>query len=168
MGRVASVALPMSRSDQVQQSVAVGDFNGDGKQDIATANRGSSSVSIRLGDGQGGFSGTTEIVGRTSPVSVAVGDFNGDGNQDIATANQFSSTVSIRLGDGQGGFSGTTNIAVGSTPRSVAIGDFNGDGNQDIATANFRFKFRFHPLGRWAGWLQLTLPMSLSDQIHNL
>jgi hypothetical protein len=117
-------------------SVAVGDFNGDGHQDIATANLSSNSVSIRLGDGLGGFSGTTNIAVGSSPYSVAVGDFNGDGKQDIATANFGSNSVSIRLGDGQGGFSGTTNVVVGSRPVSLAIGDFNGDGNQDIATAN--------------------------------
>ena len=119
------------------QSVAVGDFNGDGHQDIATANYSSSTVSIRLGDGQGGFSGTTEIVVGSSPQSLAVGDFNGDGAPDIATANNNTSgSVSIRLGDGQGGFSGTTEIAVGTNPYSVAVGDFNGDGKQDIAAAN--------------------------------
>ena len=117
-------------------SVAVGDFNGDGNQDIAAANGSSGSVSIRLGDGQGGYSGTNEIVVGSGPESVAVGDFNGDGKQDIATANRFSNSVSIRLGDGLGDFSGTTNITVGSSPRSVAVGDFNGDGKQDIATAN--------------------------------
>jgi uncharacterized repeat protein (TIGR02543 family) len=119
------------------RSVAIGDFNGDGKQDIATVNFGSNSVYIRLGDGQGGFSGTTNVAVGSNPRSVAIGDFNGDGNQDIAVANSSSNTVSIRLGDGQGGFSGTSNVAVGSQPYSVVVGDFNGDGNQDIATANF-------------------------------
>ena len=117
-------------------SVAVGDFNGDGWQDIATANGSSNSVSIRLGDGLGGFSGTTNVAVGSSPRSVAVGDFNGDGNQDIVTANRDSNTVSIRLGDGQGGFSGNTDIVVGGLPYSVAVGDFNGDGHQDIAAAN--------------------------------
>ena len=42
-------------------SVAIGDFNGDGKQDLAVANSGSGTVSIRLGDGLGGFSGSTEV-----------------------------------------------------------------------------------------------------------
>ena len=121
------------------RSVAIGDFNGDGKQDIAVSNYGSngSSVSIRLGDGLGGFSGTTDVSVGTQPLSVAVGDFNGDGKQDIAVANYSSSTVSIRLGDGMGGFSGTTDVSVGSNPISVAVGDFNGDGRQDIASANY-------------------------------
>ena len=118
------------------RAVAVGDFNRDGNQDMAAANSGSSSVSILLGDGNGGFSGNTNVGVGSSPYSVAIGDFNGDGIQDIATANQGSSSVSIRLGDGNGSFSGSTEVSVGTRPYSVAIGDFNGDGIQDIAAAN--------------------------------
>ncbi len=117
-------------------SIAVGDFNGDGKHDIATANYSGNTVSIRLGNGAGGFSGTTSISVGTNPYGIAVGDFNGDGKQDIATANNGNNTVSIRLGDGAGGFSGTTNISVGTNPYKLAVGDFNGDGKLDIATAN--------------------------------
>ena len=80
-------------------SVAVADFNNDGNQDIATANGGSDTVSIRLGDGLGGFSGTTNVSVGSLPVSVAVGDFNNDGKPDIAAANFSSNTVSIRLGE---------------------------------------------------------------------
>ncbi|MBK9527132.1 MAG: VCBS repeat-containing protein [Acidobacteria bacterium] len=118
------------------RSVAVGDFNGDGIQDIATANQSLNTVSIRLGDGLGGFTGSTNVSVGSNTFSVAVGDFNGDGKQDIAAANFNSNTVSIRLGDGSGGFTGTTEINVGVAPASVAVGDFNGDGIQDIAAAN--------------------------------
>jgi hypothetical protein len=118
-------------------SVAVGDFNNDGKQDIAAANYNSSNtVSIRLGNGAGNFSGTTDVGVGTSPAAVAVGDFNNDGKQDFAAANQLSATVSIRLGDGLGGFTGMTEVSVGSFPVSVAVGDFNNDGKQDIAAVN--------------------------------
>ena len=117
-------------------SIAIGDFNGDGKQDLAVANDGSSTVSIRLGNGSGGFTGSTNISVGSHPLSVAIGDFNGDGKQDFATANHDSNNVSIRLGDGLGGFSGTTNVSVGTSPFSVVIGDFNGDGKQDLAVAN--------------------------------
>jgi hypothetical protein len=118
-------------------TVAIGDFNGDGKQDLATANLNVNTVSIRLGDGLGGFSGTTNVNVGSLPYSVSIGDFNGDGKQDLATANFNSNTLSIRLGDGTGNFSGFTEIPVGNSPISVTTGDFNGDGKQDLATANF-------------------------------
>ncbi len=77
----------MSTLGNAPLSVAVGDFNNDGKQDIAAANFNANTVSIRLGDGLGGFSGTTDVgVGDESFIG-AIGDFNNDGNQDIATAN---------------------------------------------------------------------------------
>ena len=113
----------------------------------------SNTVSIRLGDGLGGFSGSTEVSVGSYPCSVAIGDFNGDGKQDLAVANLELSTVSIRLGDGLGGFSGSTEVGVGSTPASVAIGDFNGDGKQDLAVANDRLKHSLDPPGRWLGRL---------------
>jgi FG-GAP-like repeat len=124
-----------STSHSGPTSVAIGDFNGDGKQDLAAATS-TNTVSIRLGDGLGGFSGSTEVSVGFTPYSVAIGDFNGDGKQDLAVANRDSNTVSIRLGDGLGGFSGSTEVAVGGGPISVAIGDFNSDGKQDLAVAN--------------------------------
>ena len=78
-------------------SVTTGDFNGDGKPDFATANSGNNNVPIRLGNGAGGFSGTTDVTVGSSPYSVTTGDFNGDGKLDFATANANSGTVSIRL-----------------------------------------------------------------------
>ena len=120
---------------------AIGDFNGDGIQDFATANEGSGNVSIRLGNGSGGFTSpaTPEVAVGSNANSVAIGDFNGDGIQDFAAANEGSNTVSIRLGNGSGGFTSPASpeVAVGSAPFSVAIGDFNGDGRQDFAAANF-------------------------------
>ncbi|MEP6685959.1 MAG: FG-GAP-like repeat-containing protein [Verrucomicrobiota bacterium] len=122
-------------------SVVVGDFNGDGMQDLAVANYDSTNVSILLGDGAGHFSAATNFgLGAYSPSSLAVGDFNGDGKQDLAIANNGfplnAGRASILLGDGAGNFSGQTNFAVGAVPLEVAVGDFNGDGKQDLAVAN--------------------------------
>ncbi len=111
-------------------SVAIGDFDADGNQDLAVSIYFSGTVSIRLGDGLGGFSGSTEVTVGPNPNAVAIGDFNDDGRQDLAVVNPSSNTVSIRLGDGLGGFSGSTNVSMGSNPVSVAIGDFNGEGSR--------------------------------------
>ncbi len=117
-------------------SIAVADFNNDGKQDIASANYGSNSVSIRLGDGLGGFNGSINIPVGSNPYAVAIADFNGDGNQDFVSANYSSGNVSVRLGDGSGGFTGNTNVNVGIFPTGIVVGDFNADGKQDIAVAH--------------------------------
>ena len=119
------------------KSLAVGDFNGDGKQDLAITNDSSNTVSIRLGDGSGAFTGTTNIQVGLNPRSIAIGDFNGDGKTDFATANYTANTVSIRLGDGTGGFIATNEVAVATNPNCIVVGDFNGDGRQDIATTNY-------------------------------
>jgi alpha-tubulin suppressor-like RCC1 family protein len=117
-------------------SVAVGDFNGDGKQDLATANNNDDTLSVLLGDGSGGFAAKTDFTTGARPHSVAVGDFDGDGKRDLATANYIGNSVSILLGDGSGGFSGKTDYATGGTyPMCVVAGDLNGDGKQDLVTA---------------------------------
>jgi len=116
-------------------SVAIGDFNNDGHQDLAMASYFWNIVAIRLGNGQGDFNGTTSVSAE-HPTSVAIGDFNNDGDQDLAIANNSSNTVSIRLGDGTGGFGNATSVGVGNDPWAVAIGDFDNDGKQDVAVAN--------------------------------
>ena len=143
-GTFTAAASPATGSGP--QSVAVGDFNGDGRQDLATANAGASTVSVLLGNGTGSigdgtFTAAASPATGSSPQSVVVGDFNGDGRQDLATANTAASTVSVLLGDGTGSigdgtFTAAAPAATGSSPRSVAVGDFNGDGRQDLATAN--------------------------------
>ncbi len=124
-------------TDSGPTNVTVGDFNGDGNQDLAVVNRVSDNVSIFLGDGVGGFGAQTDFGTGLDPISVSVGDFNGDGNQDLAVVNITSEDVSVLLGDGMGGFGAKTDFGAGSIPSSLSLGDFNGDGNQDFVVANF-------------------------------
>ena len=75
----------------------MGDVDGDGDLDFLAANQGNDNVSVRLNDGSGSFSGTTNVGVGTCPFSVAVGDVDGDGDLDLLTANNGSNTVSVRL-----------------------------------------------------------------------
>lgn len=141
-GGFVSPASPSVDLDGSPRSVAVADFNGDGKQDFATANATSANVSVRLGDGLGGFVlppvPEVSLGAGNKPRSIAIGDFNLDGIQDFATANLDSSNVSIRLGDGSGGFTSPAvpQLPVGAAPQAIAVGDFNNDGKQDFASAS--------------------------------
>lgn len=120
-------------------ALAPGDFNGDGKQDLAVANvvdaQDGGSVSVLLGNGAGGFSSETEFAVGKFPSSVAAGDFDGDNKLDLVVVNQGSNNFSVLLGDGSGGFGAKTDFAAGTNPRSVAVGDFNHDNKPDLAVA---------------------------------
>ena len=119
--------------------MAIGDFNGDGIEDLAVANYGYDNVSILLGNGAGGFTlAGTPVQAGSGAGGLAVGDFNGDGIQDLAVADVSGSAVTILIGNGSGGFTATSAspITIGSTPLAVVAGDFNHDGHQDIAVAN--------------------------------
>ncbi|MEG4307515.1 FG-GAP-like repeat-containing protein, partial [Microcoleus sp. D3_18a_C4] len=122
-------------------SVVVGDFNKDGKPDIATSNGASSNVSILLGTGTGSFGTAANFSAGIGPASLALGDFNSDGNLDIAapwgSGGEFPSyRVAILLGNGTGSFGTATSFDVVSYPYAVAVGDFNGDSRPDLVTAN--------------------------------
>jgi hypothetical protein len=119
-------------------SIAVADFNGDGKLDLAVANYGTNTVTILLGNGDGTFTqalGSPIPVGRT-PYAMAVGDFTGSGRLGLAVANFTDNNVSILLGKGDGTFTQSATIPVGKGPYSLAVGDFNGSGRLGLAVAN--------------------------------
>src|SRR5437773_2102656 len=116
-------------------SVAVGDFNADGRLDLAVANSDSNNVSVLLGNGDGTFQAPLTFGAGSGASSVAVSDFNGDGKLDLVVTVG-SAGVSVLLGNGDGTFQAAVNYATGSSPYAVAVGDFNADGKVDLAIAN--------------------------------
>jgi hypothetical protein len=118
-------------------AVAVGDFNGDGKVDLAVVNAGdptandNGGVSVLLGNGDGTFQSATNISVGKNPGGITVGDFNGDNRPDIIVAD--STGVSILLGIGDGTFQAAVSYPapqVGSV--WVRAHDLNGDNRLDL------------------------------------
>ena len=130
---VAGQAFP---AGTLPTSVAAGDFNGDGKPDIAVTNQ--NGLTILLNNGTGFAPAASYTVG-TNPQAVAAKDFNGDGKVDLVVVNQGSGTISVLLGNGNGTFQAATSYPAGSNPRSVGVADFNGDGKADLAIVDSGF-----------------------------
>lgn len=78
------------------REIALADFNGDGRPDIAVTNNSAESVEILLGNGTGGFGTPIEFIAGASTSFIIARDFNGDGRPDIATASSDRS-VSVLL-----------------------------------------------------------------------
>jgi Chitobiase/beta-hexosaminidase C-terminal domain/FG-GAP-like repeat/FG-GAP repeat len=118
-------------------SVAVGDLNGDGKQDLVVTDYEDTTVFILLGNGDGTFQPAPALAVGHAPKAAAIADLNGDGIPDLAVADHFSDTVSVLLGYGDGTFRARQWFETGRNPAWVSVADYNGDGIPDLAIANW-------------------------------
>lgn len=121
--------------------VAIADFNGDGKLDLAVLIIDSdtdqhNAVMLFLGHGDGTFQPGNVIALTPYPGGIAVSDFNRDGKPDLVINNGYDAHLWVLLGNGDGTFQPTRVVWVGDIPGKPVIGDFNADGNPDIVVPN--------------------------------
>jgi hypothetical protein len=112
----------------------LGDFDGDGKLDLAVANNFSNTVGVMLNRGDGSFGPRVDHVTGTNPIALALGDFNRDRRLDVLAANLNTGSIALLAGNGDGGFQAAVPAAellVGS--YFVLAGHFNSDNNLDFA-----------------------------------
>jgi len=107
----------------------IGDFNGDGKLDIATGygsylNTGNRSFQLVSSSGAAPLD---------NGVIAVVADFNGDGKDDIAINFPGGTSIAIYYSNGDGTFYQGTVLDPGQYPGAISVGDFNGDGKVDLA-----------------------------------
>ena len=108
-------------------SLVAGDFNEDGKLDLATC-----AASLLLGNGAGSFTAGPDFPPGIYPRVVATGGLDGDGHLDLAIAKDGTDGVTVLLGDGQGGFAARPMAVVGKYPFALVIADLNGDAIPDL------------------------------------
>lgn len=131
-------------------NVAVDDFNGDGRKDLAVAvappngQTGASGVYVLFGSGNGNFTAAEKVDDSVNPVALAVGDLNGDGRADLVIGDEGTGSHGLRssgllrvyLGNTNSKFqSVTAPITTAHFYTAVALGDFNQDGRLDLAVA---------------------------------
>lgn len=142
-------------------SVAVADFSGDYKADLAVTDESSNNVSIMLGIDGGGFASPVNFWAGAAPRHVTTGDFNRDGKTDLAVVNFGGHTVAVLSGTGTGSFTGEyTDVYItgaGGGPSSTVAGDFDGDGFCDLAVANFNTGKVALVTGQWGADTQPIL-----------
>ena len=115
------------------QAVAVADFNGDGKPDLAIGESDRTDLAIRMGNGDGTFSSGDSVPLDGSPVLVVSGDFNGDGKAGLAALlGPTCNCIRILMGNGDGTFTQGSKLPAMLNDDVLVAADFNGDGKLDL------------------------------------
>ena len=118
-------------------TVTVADLDQDGILDLATANADADTLSVLLGEADGGFADPVHLSAGTYPVPLAAADLTGDGIPDLAAGlTDPAGDVSLLAGNGDGTFQAPVLVHAGGAATGLAAADLNEDGALDLAVAN--------------------------------
>jgi hypothetical protein len=124
------------------QYVAAGDFNSDGKLDMAVTNYGANSVSLLKNSSSAGsisFDAKVDIAVGAVPLNIALGNINGDAKPDIILGKGGATVVAVLQNNTTGAafvFAPAVEYAVGQQANSMVACDLDNDGKADIASTN--------------------------------
>jgi hypothetical protein len=145
-GTVTFAAPQTFAAGSAPLAVAVADFNGDGRPDLAVTDLNTNGVTVLVnatpaGAAVAAFAAPQMFTAGGFPTGLAVADVNGDGRFDLATANFNDGSASVLLNTTPAGaatvsFAAPQTFAVGTDPQAVVAADVNGDGRPDLAVAN--------------------------------
>ena len=125
--------------DSSPRSVAIADFNADGRPDLAVANYGfngdGATTTVLLNQGGGSFTASTLSV-LSAPICLAAADMDADNDMDLVVANYNSNKLTLLRNHGDGTFAPPLQLPAGAKPSSIAISDLNADGRPDIICTN--------------------------------
>src|SRR5579885_3600784 len=144
VGLVSAPLIPLGGEDDDESGPVMGDFNGDGKKDVAKLvenlihSTWTYQISVLLSNGDGTFK-TAQVTNtlNNSDDPIVVGDVNGDGKDDIVQVHPGAtpSTADVLLSNGDGTFTaGTTAQLSAFTLSGGMLTDVNGDGKLDMLT----------------------------------
>jgi type II secretory pathway component GspD/PulD (secretin) len=140
-GTFAPPAAPLAATyatGATPAGVAVGDFNNDGKPDLAVTyatDSSNNSVSILLGNGDGSFGTAKNFPAGSDPVGIVATTFTGT-NVDLAVADNTGNNVDVLVGNGDGTFTTPISLPTGNAPIALAAADVDGDSSTDLVSAN--------------------------------
>jgi FG-GAP-like repeat/Putative metal-binding motif len=136
-GALAFTVLPETALGTQTRYNVSGDFDADGKRDLAATSPLQDRVYVLLGAGDGTFHAPVAyaLAADDLPYGIVAFDFDEDGDEDLVTANRNGYTLSFLRGNGNGTFEAATALNIinnGGRPSALQHGDFNSDGHEDL------------------------------------
>jgi hypothetical protein len=122
--------------DKSAAGLAAGDFDADGRADLAVTSSYDDTLGILLSHPDGTFAPVVDYLTGYTPVPVASGDFNGDGKLDGAVGDQASADTQVYLNRGGALFETVTDVPTGTSASGIAVGDLDRDGILDLVVTN--------------------------------